>query len=256
MDQGLRGVRVAVTRPEEAATELVDGLRARGAVVSHHPLIRVAPPADTGAVAAAARQVGRYDWVVFTSVNAVRALTAALEAAGTALVAGRQRVAAVGAATAGALAEQGIAVHVCPDDYVGRALPEAMAQVESLDGARVLLPRSAIGGEELPVLLRARGAQVHDVAVYRTLADEPGARALAEALKAGALDIVTFTSPSAVRALAGVCRQLPPAVRVVAIGPSTAQAAARAGFPVNSVAEPHTAGGIVAAVARLGTVGE
>lgn len=241
---------MAVTRPEEATAGLTAGLRARGAEVVVHPLIRVAPPEDGVAVQRVAADVASYDWVVFTSVNAVRFFLAALERAGAAMERGSPRVGAVGSATAAALASAGIVVDVVPAEYAGRALPEAMAAQAPLAGARVLLPRSAIGREELPDLLRAAGVRVDDVAVYRTLPDPDGARRLADALADNALDVLTFTSPSAVRCLAGACPHLPRRVRVAAIGPSTAEAARAVGFEVHAVPDVYTSEGLVEAVVR------
>ena len=246
---------MAVTRPEEAAAELVDGLRALGARVAVHPLIRVAPPADEAAVRRAARQLAAYDWVVFTSVNAVTTFAAAAAAAGSDFRPGVPRVAAVGPATADALRAAGIAVDTVPGEYAGRALPAAMDEALPLAGARVLLPRSAIGREELPALLREAGAEVEDLAVYRTLGNPEGAAALTRALRDGALDVVTFTSPSTVRCLAEACPVLPSRVRVAVIGPATAAAARDVDFPVHAMPEDYTAAGLVSAVVRAAAAG-
>ncbi|MEX0892690.1 MAG: uroporphyrinogen-III synthase [Gemmatimonadota bacterium] len=251
----LHGVRVAVTRPEDSAAELVDGLRALGAEVAVHPLIRVAPPADEEAVRQAARGLATFDWVVFTSVNAVTAFAAAAAAVGSVFHPGMPRVAAVGPTTADALRTAGIAVDTVPGEYAGRTLPEAMAESLPLAGARVLLPRSAIGREELPALLREAGANVEDVAVYRTLGDRDGAAALTRALRDGALDVVTFTSPSTVRCLAEVCPVWPSRVRVAVIGPATAAAARDVDFPVHAMPEDYTAAGLVGAVVRAAAAG-
>jgi uroporphyrinogen-III synthase len=163
------------------------------------------------------------------------------------------RIAAVGPATAAALARAGRAPDVVPDDFRGVAVPDAMGE---LSGRRVLLPRADIAGPALPEALRRRGASVDEVVAYRTRPAAPDPAALA-AIERG-VDVVAFTSGSTARQLAarladaGWAQPAGPlaGARIACIGPSTAEAAAAAGWPVHIVATEHTVDGLVAAVAE------
>lgn len=230
----LAGRLVAVTRPAERAGELVARLEALGAEVLLAPAIEVAPPADPGALAAALSEA--WDWVVFTSANAVTAVVGA----GTTL--GGARIAAVGRATARALEDAGIEVALQPDRGGAEALLEAFP-AGSLAGARVLLPRAEGGLDTFPAGARARGAAVSVVTAYRTRGRPAAAEALRPALRRGTLDAVVFTSPSGVEAVAsglgddaGRLR----GVALVAIGATTLAALEAAGREGTAAVSPKT----------------
>ena len=242
----LRGRRVVVTRAEEQAGPLGDGLRARGAAALLVPSIRYLP-ADPAPLARAAREIDRAAWVVFTSATGVAYGTAAVRAAWPGGLPAGVRVAAVGPGTAGACAAAGIPADFVPRDALGDAL---VADLPLAPGDRVVLLRSDIGRRALAAGLAARGADVRDVAAYRTL-ESADPDAVAAAL-AHSPDAVTFASPSAVRgfvsaadlaALAGVC--------LVAIGPVTAGALAPFGLRADAVARPYTVPGLLATLDAL-----
>lgn len=249
----LRGVRVAVTRPEDGAGEFADQLRREGAVPVVVPLVAVRPADDSSPLADAAARLADFDWVVFTSANAVRFLHAAL-AAQRAPRARPRRVAAVGPATAGAVAELlGWQVDVTPDEYVGDALTTAMAAAADVRGATVLWPRAEAARDALPRDLARAGARLVDPVAYSTAPSTAAAERLAALLDAGALDVLTFTSPSAVHALGAVRAnagaQLAARGTVVAvIGPSTAAAARELSMPVDVLPAEHTITGLVQAL--------
>lgn len=246
---GLRGCTVVVTRPAEQAEALVAPLRALGAAVRVHPLVRIGVPPDGGAaLQAALEQLGSYDWVVFTSTNAVHQCLAAAPA-GSAW----PRVACVGEATARVAREYGLVVEVMPATFTGEALPPAMAEHARLRGARVFWPRASGAGAAVREGLAAAGAVVVDVAAYETVEDLPAGRALQAELAAAPADVVTLTSPSAVRVFAASGGGYAGAVAV--IGKVTGRAARNAGLAV--VVEPatHTVAALVDAVERWWTSG-
>jgi uroporphyrinogen-III synthase/uroporphyrinogen III methyltransferase/synthase len=241
-DSDLSGCRVVVTRPEEQASELAEPLRTLGAQVRVRPLVGIAPPADPSALRAALDSLVSFQWVAFTSANAVRAC-AATAAPG----AQWPRVACVGAGTARAAAAAGIPVSLVPTAFSGAALARALVREQSLAGVRVLWPRASGAREAFAALLREAGAELTEVECYRTLPDPGAAAALAAELRAGPADVVLFTSPSAIRAWQAGAEQ-PPAAAVAVIGGVTGDAATRAGWQVAVRPVEQSIAGLVAAV--------
>jgi uroporphyrinogen III methyltransferase / synthase len=244
----LHGRRVAVTRPASDADQLATLLRLNGAVPVILPLVGVEAATDLAPVAAAISRLSTYDWVVFTSANAVRVVQAELRRSGTAAGVLPRRTAAVGPATARAVVDLlGWSVDVVPDDFIGAALPAAMAAVAPLRGARVLWPRAAAAQDVLPRELTAAGAKVDAPVAYRTVAHVDAARELTRLLSEASLDVVTFTSPSAVNCLASISTETGAAV-VAVIGASTAAAARQKGLPVHVEPGQHTIPALVDAL--------
>ncbi len=249
----LSGKRIVVTRARAQAAALADKLSARGAVPILLPAIEIAPPPDYARLDEALRHLAGYHWLIFTSVNGVEAFWQRLAAAGRgqADLRGR-RVAAIGPATAEALAQRGVYVERVPDEYVAEAVVEALGEV---DGQWILLPRAEIARPVLAEELRRRGARVDEIAVYRTLAGEPDPAALAD-LQRG-VDAVTFASASTVRNFLKLLDGQPQAAvlkaslaraAIACIGPITAQAARVLGLTVAVQAEVYTMDGLVEAL--------
>ena len=230
-----------VTRAREQATELADLLTGLGADPVVAPMIRILPPEDREPLLRAASTVNTFDWVVFTSANAVDALMqAVVETGGDVRSLKGPMLCAVGSATAEQLARYGIKVDLVPSEYRAEALAGALAAQGSLDEVRVLLPRADIGREVVADSLRAGGAVVTEVVAYRNVLDEmtEGGPDIYRMLLDGELHVVTFTSASAVRNFAKIygaeqAADLLSRTVVAAIGPVTAEAAARLGIPVH-----------------------
>ena len=244
-DRPLAGRRVVVTRAEDQAGSLVDGLRERGAEPHLVPALRFLPPPRPELLAEAAHGLGGAAFVAFTSAVGVRFGWAAVQDAG-GLPAG-VRVAAIGSGTADALRAAGAPVDFVPREAIGDVLIE---ELPLTPGDRVVLLRSDIGREAIATGLAARGAAVEDVTAYRTLSEaDPNAVAAALAQRP---DAITFTSPSTVRGFLG---SAPLAdlggAALVAIGPVTAEALAPFGLTADAVAEPHTVGGLLDTLVRL-----
>ena len=246
----LFGRRVVVTRATAQAGALSERLRALGADVLEMPATRV-EPLDPAPLAAALARLGEYDWMAFTSQNAVRLVWEALRAAGLdARALAGVRVCTVGSATGEALLARGIAVDVVPIRFVAEGVLEALAGRTDVQGARVLYATAEGARDVLPAGLRALGAVVDVVPVYRSAPDGAGAEQLRQALADGAVDLVTFTSASTVHGyVQAVGAELARRAPAASIGPVTSEAARAAGITVAVEAAESTIPGLVAAVA-------
>ena len=241
------GARVVVTRPTGQADDFAAALIDEGAEVVVRPLIRVEAPDDPEPLARAARQLDRYDWVIFTSANAVDRFVQALPRAVQPGTAGRPRIAAVGPVTAAALERSGVAVDVVPREHTARAIAAAITRHADLSGKRVLWPRAHRAANDLAVVLEKAGARVDAIEAYRTIEDRAAAVALARELTTDHADVLTFTSPSAVTAFveaggsaAGTC--------VAVLGPATAAEARRRGMRVDIEPAEHTTAALARAI--------
>ena len=233
----LAGRRIVVTRAAEQARYLTDRLRELGAQPVLVPVIRMVPVEGHDQVQAVIARLPEYDWIVFTSANAV-ANWWQLNVASRQPVAAKTRVAAVGPKTAAALNEKGVRVEVIPQEYEKGKLVEALGDV---DGLRILLPRGELAGPALARLLEEKGAIVDEVVLYATLPVQPG-REQIDQLAAG-MDAVLFTSSSTVKnfvaALEGSALTLGvlEGVTIACIGPATARTAVRLGLGGGKVRE-------------------
>ena len=251
----LAGRRVLVTRPRAQSAGLCDRLRALGATPVVFPTIEIEAPANPAALDAAIKAAADYDWIVFTSVNGVEAFWDAVqreERAGQTRQGPKfgTKIAAIGPATARALAERGVTA-IVPAEYVAEALAAALGEVS---GQRILLPRAEVTRDVLAFELRRRGAIVDEVAAYRTRLAMPDAAAVAE-LRRG-VDVVTFTSSSTVRSYMALLHRLglppfDPRPLTVCIGPITSATAREAGLTMDATAAVYTVEGLLEAVKTL-----
>ncbi|GAB4256478.1 MAG: uroporphyrinogen-III C-methyltransferase [Deferrisomatales bacterium] len=248
----LKGKRILVTRAAHQAGELSGRLRDRWAVPVELPLIELRPCGHKSAVEAALRRLFAYDWVVFSSANAVTFAFARLEEMGLdARAFGAARVCAVGPKTAEALAGRGIRADVVPTRYVAEGLLEALGAEGPLRGASVLLPRAREARETIPEALEAQGARVDVLPLYENVAPAAYPEEGLAALRDGALDMVALASSSAAVRYAELCRELgadPRAVPCAVIGPVTRRTAESLGLPVAVAPERYTLDDLVDAL--------
>lgn len=259
-DRPLFGRRIVVTRSRSQASVLVERLEELGAETLEVPTIEFAAPDDVAPLERAACEAGCYDWVVFTSVNGVAAFFDALSRNGRdARALGGCRIAAIGPATASALAAHGIAADLVPSEYKAEGVFAALeAQTPGLAGTRVLIPRAQVARETLPELLEKAGAVVDVVAAYKTVA-ATGERAgeLVEQLLSGRIDAITFTSSSTARNLVALlgedAREALAHASLVSIGPITTQTLENAGLHVAAQAQTYTIPGLVQTLCEMFT---
>lgn len=230
----LFGKRVIVTRAREQASQLSSGLRALGAQVIEVPTIQIAETSDPVALDKAAARVGEYDWVVFTSANAV---TRFLPRVGDARRFGSARIAAIGTATADCMSEHSLIPDLVPERFVAESLVDAFPS----GPGRVLVPQAADARPVLAEGLRAKGWEVDVVEAYRTLPAPAPARP-------PDADAIAFTSSSTVDNYLASGLPVPPIV--VCIGPITADTAKRHGLTNVTVCQEHTIEALIEALRR------
>lgn len=255
----LFGKRVLVTRPREQSAEFVMQLEGLGAQAIEAPMISIAPPADWGPLDEVCQRLGEFDWIVFSSGHGVdyffdRLLSSPLDLRALK----NARLCAIGPSTAERLTRIGLKVDLVPAESKAEAVVQAMLASGSMKGSRVLVPRADIGREVIAEGLRKRGADVTEVVTYRTVAVDPdrdGGPDVFKLLLERGIDVVTFTSPSAVRNFVELIGAEPAAdllrtTVVASIGPVTAEAATQ--FDIHSQIVPahYTIRAMVDAIAK------
>lgn len=245
-------MKILITRPRAQADDFAEKLRSAGFEPIFFPVIEIQPIGNNVALERALEKLNCYEWVVFTSVNAVDVVFDKCSP----LPVGEGlgvRVAAIGPKTTEALRKYSIEPDFVPEEYVAEAILPGLGD---LQGKWVLLPRAEIARAELPEAISKAGGIAHEIIVYRTLpaqVDEDGL----SALKSG-VDVITFTSASTVENFVAVTRQhnldplnLPNNPLVACIGPITEQAAKEAGFQNLVVAKEYTTDGLIEAISNM-----
>ena len=243
----LLGRSVVVTRAREQASGLAAQLADLGAEVIQFPTIAIKPLEDYSSVDAAVRNLGAYDWLIFTSANGVKCFWERLEAQGLdARALYGLQVAAIGPATAQAVRTHGIAPDFVPEAYIAESVAEGLIGL-GMDGKKVR--------EVLPEELRKAGAQVDVLPVYETVPAAAHRDEVLQRLEAGTLDAVTFGSSSTVdnffaQIPADTIRNQPEEKRVkfASIGPVTTKTLAKYGFACDIQPEDFTIPALVKAL--------
>ncbi|GAA5155439.1 bifunctional uroporphyrinogen-III C-methyltransferase/uroporphyrinogen-III synthase [Pseudonocardia eucalypti] len=241
--RALYGWRVLVPRTKDQAGVMSERLRVHGAIPEEVPTIAVEPPRSPAQMERAVKGLvdGRYQWVVFTSTNAVRAIWEKFAEFGLdARAFSGVKIACVGPATAEKVRSFGINPELVPEaSELTEISSEGLLQIfpphdDILDPVdRVLLPRADIATETLAAGLRDRGWEIDDVTAYRTVRAAPPPAPIREAIKTGGFDAVCFTSSSTVRNLVGIAGKPHARTLVACIGPKTAETAREFGLRVD-----------------------
>jgi uroporphyrinogen III methyltransferase / synthase len=247
----LSGKRVVIPRALDQARDTANALRERGAAPVVLPMIEIAPPPDSGALSRAVASLGGYDWVLFTSGNAVEQTRLELERTGRdARAFGASRVAVVGPKTRDALLQLGIKADLVAQEFVGEGLASAL--LEQGTPRRVLLLRALVARDVLPEALRAAGSVVDVVAAYENKPLTSSGAELAERISQGTADAILFTSSSTVTstldALGPDGKQLLSGVALCSIGPVTTRALQSVGLAPTLQASTYTVEGLLDAL--------
>ena len=254
----LFGWNILVPRTKDQAGSMTARLASYGATSDVVPTISVEPPRTPQQMERAIKGLvtGRYEWIGFTSVNAVRAVREKFEEFGLdARAFAGLRIAAVGGVTAAALREWGLEPDLVPSgEQSAHGLLEEWPPFDGvLDPVnRVFLPRADIATETLVAGLQDMGWEVDDVTAYRTVRAAPPAASVREAIKTGRYDAVVFTSSSTVRNLVGIAGKPHPSTVVACIGPATAKTAEEHGLRVDVLAGEASAASLVDSLADYG----
>jgi uroporphyrinogen III methyltransferase/synthase len=257
--RALYGWRVLVPRTKDQAGAMSDRLAVHGATAEEVPTIAVEPPRSPTQMERAVKGLvdGRYQWVVFTSTNAVRAVWEKFAEFGLdARAFSGVKIACVGQATAEKVRSFGIVPELVPSvEESQESSSEGLLGIfppydDVLDPVdRVLLPRADIATETLAAGLRERGWEIDDVTAYRTVRAAPPPAPIREAIKTGGFDAVCFTSSSTVRNLVGIAGKPHARTIVACIGPQTAETAREFGLRVDVQPEEARIGALVDALA-------
>ncbi len=256
-------MKVLITRPRSQADSFANALAEIGFEPVYFPVIEIRPFEHNAELDQALKNLNKYDWVVFTSANAVdvvfdviarrvpfptkqspiearRLLRSARSDIG-------PNIAAIGPKTAAALRSRGVTPDFVPEEYVAEAILPGLGD---LRGKWVLLPRAEIARKALPKAIAEAGGVAHEIAVYQTVPAQLDSDGLA-ALRSG-VDVVTFTSPSTVEHFVEIARRagldpfhLPGNPKIACIGPITQKAAEEAGFVDLVTAEVYTTEGLI-----------
>jgi uroporphyrinogen-III synthase len=248
----LAGRRVLVLRASHQADDAARAIRERGAEPVLAAAIEVCDPPDPTELLAAARELERYDWVLFTSPNGVDRFVGALSAVGRGTEPLRSRhIGVIGPGTREAVERHELAAELVATEYTAEDLGRTL--LARTRPERVLIPRARVANPALPAVLERAGVEVKVVVAYETRAVTGDERTrVARVLEQG-VDAILLTSGSTVQALGEAlgerARELPAHVTVAAIGPVTHAAARELGVRVDVVATEHTVGGLLDALA-------
>lgn len=237
--------RVLVTRSRRQSSELATQLSALGLEPVLVPAIEFAPPSSFQVLDDALAHLASFDWLIFTSVNAVEAFHRRLASAGQGIARGRTHIAAIGPSTASALASVGLAPELIPAQAVAESLAEALLpDARRADGspAHFLLVRAEDGRDVVPEALRGAGAEITIAPAYRTVVPQSSIEAIRELFDdvTSQIEAATFTSSSTARNLLALCEAagvtLPQSVLRVSIGPITSETLRSLGYPPHAEA--------------------
>jgi uroporphyrinogen-III synthase len=226
--------RILITRTRKQASDLAAQLEALGAITISIPTIEIVPPASYAPLDEALARLDSFDWLIFTSANAVEAFAARLRLRGPDAPDTLPKIAVIGPATARAVETQGFAVDLIPERYVAESLTESLLPVAP--GRRMLLVRAEEARDVLTEGLNAAGAEVFVAPAYRNQLPTSSIALIRDIFSASdvALDAITFTSASTVRNLMALLDQAgiatPAEVALASIGPITSEALRELGY--------------------------
>lgn len=252
----LAGKRIVVTRAAEQATGLCEALISQGAHVLLLPLVEFSPVWDSQVLDETLSRHAQFDAILFLSANAVRYVFERCRNLGVAFDAQHkpQKVAAIGPATARALASEKVQADYVAAESTAAALAKELGN--ALVGKSVLLPRSDRGSEAAPLALVEIGALVTEVVAYRTGMPKSIDASVAARITSGDVDSIIFSSPSAAKNFVAIfgdaeAREIAQRTKFAAIGPSTAQALRDLNLSVPIEAPESSTGGLVNAFERF-----
>ncbi len=252
----LFGKRMVITRTREQASELVARLAENGADCLEYPTLHMEPVEDYTILDQALQEIGSYQWLLFTSLNAITWFFKHLWEKGMdARNLNGPKIAVVGRATADKLLTYGLKADLIPEHFTGEGLAEALIET-GIQGGKILIPRAVKAREILPEMLKQAEASVTVAPVYENVPPQGRKDELRERLENGTIDLVTFTSSSTVdnfltmvdAASEEELHRLMDPVTIAVIGPITADTVQKHGLKVDIQPEQYTITDMVNAI--------
>ena len=244
----LFGKRIAVTRTQSQAGELVASLRELGADAYEMPTIRIEPAPDKREFYELVAYAHTYEWLIFTSPNGVDAFFKAFyELYKDARSLGGVRIAVIGPATAERVRSNRFEVDLIPEKHIAGEIVPALQKETTIDNLKVLLVRGEKARDELPKELSRLGAIVDEALAYRTLPESADSLGIARYRREGA-DMVTFTSASTAENFHALELPTDKNVSFASIGPITSKAMRSLEMPVALEAKSHDIPGLIQAI--------
>ena len=241
----LSGRRIIVTRAADQASEFSAMMTSCGATVLECPTIQLIEPSSWDELDAAIGKLKDFDWLVLTSVNAVRFFFQRLSSLGfDARALGLCKVCAVGPKTAEAIAEHGIRPDLIPPDYKAESIVSEFSKLD-VRGQKILFPRADRAREIIPRDMEQMGAYVTAPVIYRNTFPERLCPETLLALEKRSVDCITFTSSSTVLNMAellgaDLLTDMLKGVAVASIGPVTSKTCRDLGLKVDIQPEEFT----------------
>ncbi len=252
-DSSLQNKTILVTRAAEQAKETKEKIRKYGAIPVEIPLLCIVPSANDAEIQSHIKQIHEYDWLFFTSKNAVQHFFKRLRKDNISL----QKdicIAAVGTKTKQALQEYGHEAVFTPSKFVAETFSK---EIQSLlkHGARVLFPKGNLARDVISKTLRAKGITVDDLVIYETKQNEAAKDQLLSVLSQGIPDVITFTSPSTVHAFAEMVKgtewkKWTTRCKIACIGPITAKEAQKYDLHPDIIPEEYTMDGLLSCISE------
>jgi uroporphyrinogen III methyltransferase/synthase len=252
MKRPLFGKSIVMTRDADGNADFAEKIIERGGNPVAFETIQIKSLTDSNDFLQVLAKIGQYDWVVFTSVNGVSMFFGAIQnLVKDARVFGSAKIAAIGSRTAERLECFGIKADFVPDVFTGKELGKQLVGFANLQDKKVLLLRSELASSELVKILDEGGAQVDNVATYTAVPAKSDSARLADEIRDGSIDWLTFASPSSVNGFfeqidAGMVNSS--SVRIASVGPVTSKRLRELGIKVDLTAKEHTLNGLLDAV--------
>lgn len=249
----LFGKRIVVTRTRKQASGLSKQLEELGADVLEIPTIRIDPPKDLMGFGELVQQAHSYDWLLFTSPNAVESFFEMFyKIYDDAREIGPTKIAAIGPGTAKKIKEYRFAVDLVPETSVAEAFADALEEnIGTMDNLRMLWVRPEEARDILSKKLNEKRVILDEAIAYRTVAEDTDPTGAVERFKQEGADLITFTSSSTVEHFLDLGLMLPENLKMASIGPITSATMREEELTVDIEAEKHDIPGLIEAVVKL-----
>lgn len=248
----LFGKKVLVTRTRQQASKLSKQIEALGGEAIEFPTIKIVENNDFKDIDRAIGEVDKYKWIIFTSVNGVKYFFDRMKKLDFDIrLLKKAKLCAIGPATAKALDDMGLMVEYVPEEYRAEAIVDILKD-KIQPGDHVLLPRADIARKILVEELRKLGANVNNIAIYKTVIPNHDRGELIKLLKEKSIDVITFTSSSTARNFCEILGKdnlnLIKGITIAAIGPITADTSKELEVKVDIIAKEYNIPGLVNAI--------